>query len=360
LRFRAAGTVEFWNPQTGTVTPAGVVRSEAGTSVVALELPPSGSVFVVFRKDGQTAPKQIVQVERDGVTVADAHAPRRVVSGPQVISASYGDPTNPDRRLDVTEAVRRELEHGNAIKATNAWAGGDPAKQTVKRVFVVMRLPDGREKRIEGAENEPLTLLDPAGAARTTCEPLDGDRLLAWEPGVWRATLADGTTRTWETRVPRSIPLDGHWTLTFPAGWGAPETLRVDKLASWTELPLPAEAQAFSGTATYTTEFDLDPLAAGMKAELDLGRVEAIASVRLNNEAVGTLWTAPYRLDITRLVKSGANTLSVSVTNTWFNRLAYDAGLPESQRKTWTIKGPSKGTALKPTGLLGPVTITVQ
>ena len=117
------------------------------------------------------------------------------------------------------------------------------------------------------------------------------------------------------------------------------------------------EARAFSGTATYATEFTLDGLAPCSRVELDLGRVEVIAGVRLNCEPVGTVWAAPYRLDITRLVKPGVNHLSVAVTSTWFNRLTYDAGLDEKARKTWTISGPAKGRPLLPAGLLGPVTV---
>jgi hypothetical protein len=91
--------------------------------------------------------------------------------------------------------------------------------------------------------------------------------------------------------------------------------------------------------------------------ELDLGRVELIAAVRLNGEPVGTVWATPYRLDITRAVKPGVNRLSVAVTSTWFNRLTYDAGLDEKARKTWTISGPAKGWPLRPAGLLGPVAV---
>jgi hypothetical protein len=50
----------------------------------------------------------------------------------------------------------------------------------------------------------------------------------------------------------------------------------------------------------------------------------------------------------------------VEVTGTWFNRLVYDANQPEDRRKTWTINGPSKDEALRESGLLGPVLITVQ
>ena len=361
LRFRAGGVVELWNPLTGEALPAGVVRREGETSLVALELPPSGSAFVVFRNDRQSAPNRIVRLEHEGFVVADVQSPRVVPTGIQVVSAGYGDPADPVRRKDVTELVRQDLARGrNTITADNDWAGGDPALNTVKKLIVVMRLLDGQEKRFEAKEGEPLTLVDSTPVSHPACEVLDGGAgLLAWEPGTYHATREDGTSATWQTRSPREVPLTGAWELDFPAGWGAPASVWVDKLASWTEMNLPPEARAFSGTATYSTQFTLEPQAAGCRVELDLGRVEVIASVRLNGQPVGTVWTPPYRLDITRLAKPGINRLTVQVTSTWFNRLAYDAGLDEKARKTWTISGPARGSALVPSGLMGPATVRI-
>lgn len=362
LRFRSVGAVSFWNPLSGAVTSAEVVRREGRTSLVALDLAPAESVFVVFRRTGQTASNCVVRLEHDGVTVADAQAPGRMASGLQVVSASYGDPSDPTRRLEVTDLVRQDMARGvNTIIPNNTWAGGDPALKTRKRLFVVMRLPSGQEKHLVAWEGEPLPLVDPVPAPQPACEVVDGGaRLLAWEPGVFRVTREAGKTSTYETRAPRSIPLAGPWTLAFPAGWGAPASARVDRLLSWTELDLPAEGRAFSGTATYTTEFTLDSLAMSSRVELDLGRVAVIARVRVNAKAVGTVWSQPFRLDITRAVKPGVNRLSVEVTSTWFNRLAFDAGLAdEKERKTWTISGPAKGSALQPSGLLGPVMVRV-
>ena len=361
LRFRAGGAVQLWNPLTGDAIPAGVMRHDAGTSLVALDLPPSGSVFVVFLPTGPTAAKSIVRLEHDGVAVADAQAPRMATTDLQVVSASYGDPADPTRRKDVTELVRRDQARGlNAITAQNDWAGGDPALKTVKKLLVVIRLPDGQEKHLEAREGQPLSLVDPTPVPQPAGEVLDGgSRLLAWESGVYRAMREDGTTSTWETRAPRSLLLTGPWNLDFPAGWGAPASVRVDKLASWTELDLTPEAKAFSGTATNTAEFTLSPLAKGTKVQLDLGRVAVIARVRINGQPAGTLWSPPYRFDITPLVQPGVNRLSVEVTSTWFNRLAYDAGLDEKARKNWTINGPAKGSVPVPSGLLGPVTVRV-
>lgn len=66
---------------------------------------------------------------------------------------------------------------------------------------------------------------------------------------------------------------------------------------------------------------------------------------------------APFRADITPYVKRGANIIAVTVTNTWFNRLAYDAALPEAQRRTWSINAPAAGTPVEPAGLIGPVVL---
>ena len=62
-------------------------------------------------------------------------------------------------------------------------------------------------------------------------------------------------------------------------------------------------------------------------------------------------------LNIKDFIQEGENTLTVDVTGTWYNRLAYDASQPEAQRKTWTIAGPAAGSQLHDSGLLGPVFI---
>ena len=144
------------------------------------------------------------------------------------------------------------------------------------------------------------------------------------------------------------------WTLSFPAGWGAPDTLKLAHLESWTTLPIGEEGRHFSGTATYSTSFEGRR---GESVELDLGEVATAAEVFVNGQAVCKLWAPPYRCAIGAFLKDGANELRVEVTSTWFNRLAYDEGLPESERKTWTHAAPPKGTPPHPAGLLGPVTL---
>ena len=155
----------------------------------------------------------------------------------------------------------------------------------------------------------------------------------------------------------KSVPI-GEWQVSFPSGWGAPENVAMSRLCSWTELPIGEEGRHFSGTATYTTKFRGT---AGKRTTLDLGEVLFAATVFVNGKRVGSRWSPPYRFEIGDFVADGVNEVVVEVTSSWFNRLVYDAGLPEGKRKTWTIpySMPSATDVLEPSGLLGPVSTTV-
>jgi hypothetical protein len=175
---------------------------------------------------------------------------------------------------------------------------------------------------------------------------------------VFRDTEASFDAQQTLKTVNNIIPLSSPWTLAFPDGWGAPDSFRTSELKAWKDMALSPEAQAFSGTVSYTASFDIGELKKDADYLLDLGRVEMIAQVSLNGKKLRTLWTPPYRLDITDAIISGRNILQLEVTSSWFNRLVYDANQPESQRKTWTISGPGKEAKLRESGLLGPVIIS--
>ena len=146
------------------------------------------------------------------------------------------------------------------------------------------------------------------------------------------------------------------WTLRFAPGWDAPETVVLDKLVPWSEIPgFSPAARAYSGTVVYETTF----AAKGDGMTLDLGRVESIAEVFVNGRKVRTLWCEPYVCDISDFVREGSNELRIEVTGVWHNRVFFDQTLPEKDRKTWTIyTRPPRTDILSefiPQGLLGPV-----
>ena len=150
------------------------------------------------------------------------------------------------------------------------------------------------------------------------------------------------------------------WTINFPSGWGIDAPVSTRELKPWCQLSLSDEGKAFSGTATYTTTFRADKKDKAARYILQLGKVDMVAVVRLNGKELGTLWTEPYQVDVTDALKKGNNQLEVEVTSTWFNRLVYDEGQPESARKTWVIEGPAADSELRETGLMGPVKLSVR
>lgn len=154
--------------------------------------------------------------------------------------------------------------------------------------------------------------------------------------------------------------LDGPWEVAFQNGRGAPPTVTLASLGSLSEQQNPG-VKFFSGTSTYTKSFALPKRSrVGSPLWLDLGKIADIAEVRVNGTLVGTVWHAPYRLDIGKVVKQGTNRLEVRVANLWVNRLIGDAQ-PGAEKITWTAVPTYKADApLRPSGLIGPVTLEVE
>ena len=73
----------------------------------------------------------------------------------------------------------------------------------------------------------------------------------------------------------------------------------------------------------------------GGKLYLDLGTVRNLARVRLNNQDLGVVWCAPWRVEISPVVKPAGNTLAITVVNTWANRLIGDELSPRTV--SWSL-----------------------
>ena len=129
-----------------------------------------------------------------------------------------------------------------------------------------------------------------------------------------------------------------------------------DRLYDWSEHP-DESIRYFSGMAVYTTTVGI-PKKSGQNLYIDLGKVTAMAKVKVNGQYAGGIWTAPYRVDISGFVKEGNNVIEVEVCNTWVNRLIGDQRLPENERRVKSIVSPWKADSpLQESGLLGPVTL---
>ncbi|MDP6545946.1 MAG: glycosyl hydrolase [Phycisphaerae bacterium] len=150
--------------------------------------------------------------------------------------------------------------------------------------------------------------------------------------------------------------IDGPWTVKFDTKWGGPKSVEFKTLEDWTKRPEKG-IKYYSGKATYHKTFDL-PKGGGGRLYLDLKRVRNVAQVRLNGKDLGVIWTAPWRVEITKAVKLTGNKLEIDVVNLWPNRLIGDAALPKDKRLTKTNVTKFKANSrLFASGLLGPVTL---
>ena len=75
--------------------------------------------------------------------------------------------------------------------------------------------------------------------------------------------------------------------------------------------------QAYAAQQVYTRDFDVKGYNKRATYRLDLGGVGCMAEVYLNGQMLGTLWKAPYAIDITPALKKKGNKLEVRVTNLW-------------------------------------------
>ena len=185
---------------------------------------------------------------------------------------------------------------------------------------------------------------------------------IARQAGDYVLKTADGKTRTFAVpAVAAQTEIAGPWEVQFSPSRGVAEKATFVKLEDWTQRPEDS-IKHFSGKATYRTTFQWNgpaPTANNhTRATLDLGKVRDLATVRVNGQSLGTVWLAPWRVDITPALKPGSNTLEIDVVNVWNNRLVGDAALPADKRPTFlAAQTVNKNSPLLPAGLLGPVTI---
>ena len=145
--------------------------------------------------------------------------------------------------------------------------------------------------------------------------------------------------------------VQGPWTMTFET---TGQRLTTDHLTDWSTLP-ENQQRYYSGHVDIETTFRHK---GKDETWIDLGELNDIATVYVNDICCGTTWLPPHRLDITHAVRRGVNTLRVSVVNTWANALlGADAGTPPFEGIWTNGKYRRAEKALLPAGLLGPVHI---
>ncbi len=244
--------------------------------------------------------------------------------------------------------VHRKLDDGDAYFVDNR---KDRAEMVEARFRVAGRIPEIWHADTGVAEAVSYRIDGPETVVPLSLGPEDSFFVVFRKP----ATATSATIA--RPRFVVAATLEGSWEVAFQPGRGAPAETRVAALGSLSDQADPG-IRYFSGVASYTKQFSL-PRGAhpGAPLMLDLGRVGDIAEVRVNGRLVGTVWHAPYALDIGPAVKPGANRLEVRVADLWVNRLIGDMQ-PGARRVTYTSIPTFKANApLRPSGLIGPVTL---
>ncbi|HWF20248.1 MAG TPA: glycosyl hydrolase [Verrucomicrobiae bacterium] len=372
--FRVNGRIpELWHPDTGVMETAPIWNIHEGRTTVRLDFDAAGSVFVIFRRPAGRA---------DHVISAETIAGDSIASQLQITHAIYAG------GMDVTTKLSGLVRNGElAVKVGNETFGSDPAKMHPKELRVDYVI-DGMPDQTIVPEGEVLTLSGKANVGATpqweASLAADGSPVVkAWSNCRVQLKTAEGKVLHAEaTSVPAAREITGPWNLTFPPNWGAPPSVTLDKLISWTDHTNNG-VRYFSGTATYKKEIEIpaQQISAGGQLWLDLGTVKNFAEVFLNGQDLGVLWKPPFRVNITAAVRTGANKLVVKVTNLWPNRIIGDEQLPPDCEwnsdklrawPQWLLEGKasptgrftfetwhhySKKSPLLKSGLLGPVTL---
>ena len=178
------------------------------------------------------------------------------------------------------------------------------------------------------------------------------------------------------------MTLEGPWDVAFDTIWGGPGKIKFNELDDWSERPEEG-IRYFSGIATYSKKFNL-PESSLSKSKSDiylgLGKVSNIARVKINGKVAGVVWTEPWRVNVTGMIRKRCNLLEIEVANLWINRLIGDEanawdGIRDGKWPEWLLSGTprptkrytftthryyKKGDTLSESGLIGPVTIEIR
>lgn len=387
--FRVSGKEpEIWDPVTGKTWSNKFYKVEQSTTTVPVTLGPSGSLFVVFRKQKNDS--------FSGLTKDD-------VSLIQTNPYNVARKTYPDTINNFTISVLAKPEN-NIMTSTNNFMDGQlpwtdwyavypsPGEKIYGKGHSTFGMAIGRngvavwenatgkpvfnfavEKPISGWTKVELICKDgvpsihingefvkegtksaysvhPAtghaylkegasffnGDLQTQAESisiLNGKDIVALATGKYSVQRPAGKSITTKVMNREALDLSDDWSIAFPVNSGAPSTLQLSKLQSLHTHPTDG-VRYFSGTCIYSKSVKGFKKDRKKRYVLDLGAVEVIAEVVVNDQSSGILWTRPFIVDITDRIKDGDNKLEIRVTTLWPNRLIGDEQQPAVDQYT--------------------------
>jgi hypothetical protein len=286
-----------------------------------------------------------VRTAGKGKVFADGHSVKEVLAATGIL---------PDLQVDDNAPVlfiHRTLPDGDIYFLSNQ---SDKAVTVNPQFRVAGKIPE-----LWNPLTEEIRILEEFGVSgKTTTVPL---QLQGYESAfiVFRQKGKPSASASQKNFPDAEVltEITASWEVTFEPGKRGPEEpVTMNSPEDWSQSQ-DKRIRYYSGKALYKTNFHIESLP-DKQLYVDLGKVMVTAKVRINGEYAGGVWTTPYRLNITKLLKAGENTLEVEVANNWMNRLIGDRQLPEKDRRTWVNVNPWEADSpLQSSGLLGPVRI---
>lgn len=393
--FRIAGyQPELWDSETGKIVSCPVFEIKNNRTIISLEMEPSQSLFVVFRK----VPKNLgnTSILKDGALVLSTQPfenPNPLKYKDVVGDFSMSFWAKPDSYTHNGRGVLCHTTNGNQLfgedHATCGISIGQNGikvfEESIKRDTVLVEdtmiegwsyinlvyknnkpllyvngvmvkkgntskyqvhpgieTPSSNDQVVTSFEgNATAIILDkkvysqedilheykkglPPLNLISAVEPSENDLWLFTQNGTYQ--FLGKETKTVKIKDCQVVDYSHDWQLEFLSGLkNTPRTIQVDELISLRKHS-DFNVKHFSGTMVYTKSIQVASSAfvKERKFLLDLGRVEVIAKVYINDGEVKLLWKEPYCANITHYLVAGQNTIKVEVTNLWANRIIGD------------------------------------
>lgn len=350
--FRVNGLMpEFWDAETGEINDIQQYETLKGVTKVQFRLSESGSAFIVFRKKASAAStvsdfKPIDDHKFQNITNTFSVS---LWAKPETFAYSGRGyllfPAEAEKQYEKGHAGIGISMGQNGVKVFERTAGNpklvlESAAPVEGWTLVNLLYADGvptlylnSKKVATGQQSNSIVhaVIGQTAKEEQYIGSFEGDQT---ETELRAKVLTDNEiSEMYLNGIPApEIPeefdviqnLNADWIVKFPRWSKAPQLIELPQLISL-HFHNDFNVKHFSGTAIYSKTIHISEKELELgKIFIDLGRVENIAEIFVNGNYAGMTWKAPYRIDISSLLKTGENELSIGVTNLWANRLIGD------------------------------------
>jgi alpha-L-rhamnosidase len=191
---------------------------------------------------------------------------------------------------DVDEKIELSVTTNNVLftNPLNGQTGFVPFKKVNGKTKVRIQLKSGQSILVSAVNNVPIVGFE------------------------WKYLESTGTAINLENNT---------WKLQFTEGGPIlPKDKSMTKIQPWTNFVEDSATQSFSGTAVYSTSFNLKNKATDYLLQLD--KLYESARIIINGKDAGLIWSLPFEARIDKeYFKQGINTISIEVCNLMANRI---------------------------------------